>query len=235
MSVYICLEQFKVAQKLHRILVSVLGFTAGQIQNKLTDPLGQFLIDPAGGGYIVLHVHQGHRHGRVPVIGQGSGEHFIHHYPQGIKVASLVQKAPPRLLRGNIMYASEGLLRGGEGGGGDGCGYSEIRHLRHSVGGQKDILGLYIPVYDSVFMGVCHPEGDGVKYIHRLRGLYRPVLLDVFFQSRPVYVFHNDIGQPLLLPHIVYSDDVVVGKHGVRPGFLHEFVHELLVVRIFFF
>ena len=96
-------------------------------------------------------------------------------------------------------------------------GQAEIQHLHSSVGGQEEVLGLEVPVDDVLGVGRLQAP-CGLEHVRQdLLGRGRAPR-DELSQRLPFEKLGDDVGCPLVGPHVVDGEDVRViqGGDGAR-------------------
>ena len=180
-------------------------------------------------------MHERDRNRCVAVKGLLAGEHFIESHADGIDVAALVGDVAARLLRADVMHRTNGLF-----------GHcfvvlavearnAEIHDLDRAVAQQHDVAGLYVTVYDPAVVRVLKRFKYLDREMYRVTPFKYALLLDIVSQRDTVNVFHDDKLHLVGEAHVVYLDDIRVGKQRYRLGLVAETPEELLTAGEFRF
>ena len=102
----------------------------------------------------IVYLHESHRHRCFRCERKRACRHLIHHYAEGVKVASRVYLTARDLLGTDIVHRSDSLvghcnrLRVRE------LCYAEIHDLYYAVFQKHDVLRLYVTVDYSLFVSM---------------------------------------------------------------------------------
>ncbi len=108
-------------------------------------------------------------------------------------------------------------------------GYAEIGDLCRAVLCDQYVMGFYIPVNYMVFMRMNQRLADLLCYVRRL-GRVKPALFpDNLLQRSAFYIFHNNVVNIIINPHVVYAYNVLVRQAGRRLGFLPELLYKVFI------
>src|SRR5437016_706847 len=149
----------------------------------------------------------------VARLGQLSGQHLVEDDPQAVEVGALVAVAGPDLLRGHVLGRAharrqprpgEVAERGVE-------GDPEVHQLHAAVGGQHDVLGLEIAVYDALAVEVDQRVGDLDPQLDRVRDRQAALAAQPLAQELTLDVLHGEV-EAALLAWAEQLDDGRVGE-----------------------
>ena len=98
-----------------------------------------------------------------------------------------------------------------------------------TVGPEEEVLGLQVPVDDSLFVRGREPPRHLQRDVHHLLDPHRPRVQPVA-ERLPFEELHDRVGDPLLLPEIEDRQDVRVRERGDDLGLVPEAVERLRVV-----
>ena len=223
------LEGFQIGQNL-----PCIGVTAGQIgihclHGDFFQLLGHILCEDRGRQSDGIDMLQGNRHRGITLKGQTAGDHLIHDHAQRVQVRAVVHMAALGLFGRNIVHRTDGLaLAVGALLLGKVCD-AEVGHLHRTVTEQHDVVRFDVPVNDVVIVSVLQCPGDlGGKNSHFF-GRKLAAAAEIFLQRDAVNQLHNDVIHISGAGNIVNIDNVGMGQHGNRLGFIMELMAELQV------
>ena len=185
----------------------------------------------AGRYDILLQMLHRHHHGGLPVEGHPSRHHLIHHDAQGIDIALGVAVAAPGLLRGRIVNGSHRIR--GIRVGGNGFRDSKVRHLHFPFPGNNNILGLDVPVHNTVVVRHLqtggHLDSDAGRLLDRQPALF----LDIGLQRDAFHQLHDNVVDVHLVAHVVDVHDIRVGQGRGGLRLFLELADKILILRKF--
>ena len=110
-----------------------------------------------------------YRHGIIAAKGRPSGQHFVEHGSQGVKVGFGRNLTPHGLLGGHIVIGAHHHPGLGQSGELHSDGQSKVADLSRAVRSHPDIAGLDVPVDNPFPMGMLQTTAD------RLSDVYCPI------------------------------------------------------------
>ena len=108
---------------------------------------------------------------------------------------------------------------------------AEVPHLDGAVPEQHNVLGLDVPVDNAPLMGVGKGLCDLLGKMQRFLPGKHAAAVHILLEGDAVDQFHDYVFDVITVAHIVYGDDIRVGKHGNSLGFGAETPAEFLVSR----
>ena len=172
----------------------------------------------------------GHRDGRLAVVGRVAGEHLVHDHAQRVEVGAEVDPAALGLLGGDIVHRAQGFP--GEGGlGGGHPGNAEVGHLDAAVLEDHDVVGLDVPVDNPAAVGMLQCLGDLGGKVQRFPPVEHALLLHVLLQGDAVDELHDDIVHIVRMGHVIDIDDIGMREHGDGLGLGMEAAAKLCILR----
>ena len=139
-------------------------------------------------------------------------QHFIKHNTKRIYIASCIGKAAPCLFRGNIMNTSQSTSAY------NGCFArncscdTEVCNLKDFILCHKNILRLYVTVYNIYGMCLIYTLSYLNGKVTRLLPRKSTPCLYVFFKGYTVHIFHNHVVKSVFFAHIINGYYVVMHK-----------------------
>src|SRR5262249_23057954 len=98
---------------------------------------------------------------------------------------------------------------------------AKVEDLYSTLSGHKEVLGLQVPVDDSLLMGGGQSQGNLSRVIDRLARREWPSS-KLRSQCFPLEELLNDVGGAVMLAHVADVRDVGMVETSRRPGFLFE-------------
>ncbi len=102
---------------------------------------------------------------------QLAGQQLVAHDAERVQVAAGVGRLAADLLGGQVLHRAGHGARLGLAAFGVGAGESEVGHLHHALGRDRDVLGLDVAVHDALAMRVLEGEQGLAHDVGGLRGL----------------------------------------------------------------
>ena len=127
-----------------------------------------------------LQLHQRHGNRVVRHKGQLAGKHFIEHHAQRVNVRLIGDIVASGLLGSDVVYRADSLVRHGLGLALEESGYAKIGHLNGAVLQQHDVLGLDVPMDNSLFVSALQRHQNLGGKVDCLLPADAALLLDIF-------------------------------------------------------
>ena len=200
--------------------------------NNLLQTAGNIGVQRTGHGRAAIDVLQSHRHRRLPVIRGTTANHLIHHNAQGINIRPVIHPATLGLLRGDIVDRAQCLPGQGILGRHD-PGDTEVRHLGRAIFQNHHIVGLNVPVDDTLIVSVFQCSSDLHGKVERLLPIeVSAPALHILLQGDALHQLHDNIVRIALGGDIINTDDIGVIQHGDGLALRMETAAELPILRI---
>ena len=148
----------------------------------------------------------------ISVERKSSRYHLEKRYAQRIDIRLGAYIAAPCLLGREIVYRAH--LHAGHS---DRCAGSsacdtEVRYLRDTVTGDKDVLGLDVPVNDTVLVSVIQSKTDLDNDRYCITPVQVTVLVDEIFYGDAFDIFLDDVSEVAFVTYTENLYDVCVVK-----------------------
>ena len=135
-----------------------------------------------------LQVFDGNGNRGFAAVGNLSRQHFKKNNPQGVNIRFYACLFPAGLLRGKIMHRTQDCSVVGNGGGCGGPGYAEISHFDAFVITDQDVVRFYIPVNNTVLVGVVRAIAICSAYSTAVSTGKGPSSSIIAFRERPLHI-----------------------------------------------
>ena len=175
----IFLKFVDVVQHLRCRLIALIRILLHGAHHNVLQAFGDVGIDRARQGRLALNLFDGHRNQRVRLKGQLAGEHLKHHDAQRIDVAAGIGEGAAGLLGADVVHRADSLVGDGLGGAAGKAGDAKIGDLDRPVGEQHDILGLDVPVDDSLVVRMLQRPQNLNGEVQRLLPAQHMLLFDI--------------------------------------------------------
>ena len=227
---WVLAEFVQVPEHLRGALVALVQIGGHGVHGDLLQTLGDLGIQDPGRDGLGVDVLDGHRDGRLAVVGRVAGEHLIHDHAQRVEVGAEVDPVALGLLGRDIVHRAQGFP--GESGLGRGHpGNAEVGHLDAAVLENHDVVGLDVPVDDPAAVGMLQCLGDLGGKVQRFPPVEDALLLHVLLQGDTVDELHDDIVHIVRMGHVVDIDDIGMREHGDGLGLGMEAAAKLRILR----
>ena len=218
---------FQVLNQLRHIAVTPVRTFLRTLQNNLLQAVGKIRHIFFRGFHLFLQMLDGDGHRGVPVKGNVSRHHLIHGDSKGIDITLGVAESSAHLLRRAVVHRPHHI--GADGVGGRCPGDAEIRQLHLSVHGNDNVLRLYIPVNDVVFVCRLKAQGNLDGDAGGLPHGQFTLPCDIILQGNALYQFHDDIVNAIVLPYVIDIYHIGMSQPRGRLRLLAELRDEILI------
>ncbi len=162
-------------------------------------------------------------------VGQLSREHLVEDDAQRVQVTPGRHGLAHRLLGCHVAGGAEYHAPLGDRGCRGRPGDAKVSHLGAARGGEQDVVGFDVPVYDAPFVGGLQGFGDLERYRGRGPRIQRPIATDALLERASRHVLHGYVRRSGFLAAVIDRDDVGVGEGRGAQRFALEALGELLV------
>ena len=177
----------------------------------------------------LLELHNRNGNGAVRLERKLTGQHFIHHNADGINIRLIVGDFTARLFGADVMDRTDGAFSHGSCVAARKPRNAEVADFNRAVLQKHDILRLNVAVDNAFIVRVLQRFQNLGDKVYGLFPVDNLLLLNVFFQRDALDVFHHDILQAVAEADVIHLNNIRMGKHRNRLGFVFEAATEFFI------